>query len=1239
MQERITQDLDHQTAFNSIKLKDRLTSAMLLQMSIRLTLIVVLVSAATYWHITTIYEGQVVETLDKYIKERSEKESAIFQLAADNHTTIKQRFLNAYQSGQNVTDTEFSKYFIKQDDGTTRLLPEAYYGLMYNYGDKLEYLTGFVGPNAPISEQGFRNKLNIAYHLMAQYGPAWVNRFESVYITMPENVVIIYWPGLPWAIDTPASLEVSQEPWFSIVMPENNPERVPVWTDLYYDSTAKDWMVSLETPVDLNGENLINIGHDILLQDLLDRIIYEKLEGSYNFMINKNGQLIVHPDIEASLKNNPSDYASKLTPTGPLGDAIKSIEQEFTGDHAIIFNHALKAWLAVAPIKGPDWLLVTVYPEDLVMQAARSTARFVLIIGLVSLVVEMLMLYLVTLNKVVRPLKMLGEASAQIGQANYQLVANGQIKLPYDRKDEVGILANAFKEMATRLFDYNNTLEHKVAERTTELVESRKKAESASKAKSNFLAHMSHEVRTPMNAIIGLSQLMLKTQLNKRQRDFMEKVLSSSDVLLNTINDVLDYSKIEANKLTLDYVPFDLRDVLRRVTNISAYKAQCKGVELLLDIDKKVPFLWIGDPIRLGQILINLASNAVKFTEKGEVIIRVKLIAQHDQQHTLRFSVIDTGIGIDKDRIEQLFSPFIQMDSSITRKYGGTGLGLAISRQLTELMGGRIWLESKLNVGSQFHFTCKLTLSESEQIQIWPKQNRLKGKRALIVDDNAMAREVLADILDALSLQVTRVPDGYAALDELEKASRQGSPYDAVFLDWNIPGLNGVETAVRIANNPNITLPAAMLMVTAYDVDKFESDAHEANIKKIIAKPVDASSIHDSLMEIFFQEKAPCTPLEKRELNLKSNLDLSALRGKQVLIVDDSILNREVATEFLNDVGIIVTTANNGIEALEKVLKQPFDLVLMDVQMPVMDGLSATQEIRKKPQLAHLPIIAMTAHASPDDYKRSLDAGMNDHLNKPIDHQLLYLTITRWIDASATISPLSADAPIEFSSYSDKMTAEPFEQPANTCPIQLSGFDTQFGLEKHQNKIDLYLKMLNMFYNEYRHYTQLIDEMIKKQDYESLNRFFHTVKSSAASLGELTLSEQAAQLESQCLSFIEATAECNFELFNHSLADFCKQFNHALDVLTSIPQRQAVSRPVNTQDNPDIQQIIAQLNRFLNDDDAAAERLVDELKNTPIAHQHQAIMDNILLCIQEIDYQAASEHLQELTSKIKDYEV
>ncbi|ACA85124.1 multi-sensor hybrid histidine kinase [Shewanella woodyi ATCC 51908] len=1226
--------------FDAIKFKDRLTTSMLLQMAIRLTFIVILVAGATYWHITTIYETQVVETLEKYIKERSDKESLIFELAAENHQVFKNNFIDAFNSNINVSDNEFTQRFITQQDGTTRLQAEAFYGLSTAQGDQLKNLTGYIGSQAPIEDQTFRNKVNISYHLLAQYGPAWTNRFESLYVAMPENVALLYWPELPWGLDAEPQLDITKEQWYTIATQENNPQRSPVWTGLYFDKTAKDWMVSLETPVDLNSQHLITIGHDILLVDVIDRIIHDKLEGTYNFLVSVDGQIIVHPNDEKIMKSGANELPTSTQNDPHLKSMINKIitASQQTDENVLInFDETEQAWMAIARINGPDWLLVTVYPKKLVITAARSTAHFVLIIGLLSLIVEMLMLYFVTLNKVVNPLKMFGRASAEIGQANYQLVARGDLELPSHRKDEMGILANVFKSMAGRIFEYSTTLEQKVSERTSELVESHKRAEIASKAKSNFLAHMSHEVRTPMNAIIGLSQLMLKTSLDKRQRDFMEKVLSSSDVLLNTINDVLDYSKIEANKLTLDEFQFDLRDVLRRVTNISAYKAQSKGVELLLDVDEKVPFHWIGDPTRLGQILINLASNAVKFTEKGEVVIRVKLLEQQGQLSTLRFSIIDTGIGIDHHRLNQLFSPFTQIDSSITRKYGGTGLGLAICRQLTELMNGRIWVDSEINKGSQFHFTCKIKPNNGSNSQRWPSYNKLKGMQALVVDDNAMAREVLADILSSLGIEVTTVADGYAALDELESATSSDSPYDVVFLDWNIPAINGVETAKKIENNINIKPPVAMLMVTAYDVDRVETDAHQANIKKIISKPVDASGIHDSLAEIFFQEKIPRPTSTNRELNLLGSLDLSVLRDSRILVVDDSALNREVAREFLVDVGIKVSTASNGEQAIRMIKQANYDLVLMDVQMPVMDGLTATQIIREDNQYKQLPIIAMTAHASPDDYKRSLDSGMNDHLNKPIDHQLLYRTITRWIDASASINQFDADEPDSYLSFSEQdKTSEPTStEKEDTFPIELPGFDTSIGLKRHNHKADLYLRMLNLFYKEYRNIEQEIREEKSQGNFTYLHRLFHTIKSSAASLGEATLSELASTLEKLMHNLAVPVDKELDEKIEQELALFFTQFNHSLASLTQLQvEESSTITSSDVDDSKRVKQLIHQLNELLEDDNAAAEKLIHMLKATSATKDHNDALESILLEIQDVDYFSASKKLKILAQQI-----
>ncbi|WP_326515470.1 MULTISPECIES: response regulator [unclassified Shewanella] len=483
-------------------------------------------------------------------------------------------------------------------------------------------------------------------------------------------------------------------------------------------------------------------------------------------------------------------------------------------------------------------------------------------------------------------------------------------------------------------------------------------------------------------------------------------------------------------------------------------------------------------------------------------------------------------------------------------------------------MSGRIWVDSEINEGSQLHFTCKIKPNNGNKTQRWPSYNKLKGMRALVVDDNAMAREVLADILTSLGIEVTTVADGYVAIDELESATSKDNPYDVVFLDWNIPAINGVETAKKIESNTRIKAPVAMLMVTAYDVDKVESDAHQANIKKIISKPVDASGIHDCLAEIFFQEKISRPITANRELNLLGNLDLNVLRGSRVLIVDDSALNREVAKEFLMDVGMKVSTAYNGEQAVSMIKQNSYDLVLMGVQMPIMDGLTATQIIRKDIQYKQLPIIAMTAHASPDDYKRSLDSGMNDHLNKPIDHQLLYRTITRWIDASAAINSFDIDKSHEYISGDEQNNINDSEQVEKTdnFPFKLTRFDTSIGLKRHNQKADLYIRMLNLFHDEYQNIEHEIIQSKLQGDFHHLHRLFHTIKSATASLGEVELSKLAGRLEKLTNELINHIDKDNSLTFEQQLPIFISCLNKSLTSLKMLKkeQRQILSE---TKDN------------------------------------------------------------------------
>jgi two-component system, sensor histidine kinase and response regulator len=714
----------------------------------------------------------------------------------------------------------------------------------------------------------------------------------------------------------------------------------------------------------------------------------------------------------------------------------------------------------------------------------------------------------------------------------------------------------------------NEELEQKVAERTLALRDALTQAEGATRMKSDFLANMSHEIRTPMNAIIGMTHLILGTELTARQRNYLSKIEASSHHLLGIINDVLDLSKIQAGKLRTEVVDFRLEQLIDNVVGLVAEKAADKGLELIVSIAPDTPEHLQGDPLRLGQVLVNYANNAVKFTDRGEVEIAVAVQRTTEQEVVLRFTVRDTGIGIDEEQRKILFKDFEQADTSTTRKYGGTGLGLAIVSRLVLLMGGEYGMDSTPGQGSTFWFTAALRCSERLQsAPLVPEV--MPPARVLVVDDNASSRQHMSDILARMNFSVGSADCGDAALQAVQAAQANDEPHDVILLDWQMPDMNGIDVARRI-RQLNLSRQPHLCLVTAFGREHLFAEAKAQGIESLLVKPVSASVMFDHLMRVLGRPALTGATVDRTGPVVRQGIDLTPLRGARMLLVEDNEINREVAAEMLEVAGVVVTTAENGQHALDLLGSGlSFDLVLMDVQMPVLDGISATAAIRARPALNALPVIAMTANAMAEDRQRCLDAGMNDFVAKPIDADQLWRALLRWTPRRAQAS---GDA-VAVAGIAAAAAGEPAPGVIGlVLPWPVDGLDTVTGLHRCLGKPDFYRSLLQQFVDRQAHIGYQIEQALSATQWERARRLAHTLKGVAGTLGALRLQTMAEAMEqaivtSQAGAVDPASLLSQVRALDECLLLLIQQLTVALGPVRSLAARSAKeSAPEDTQD-------------------------------------------------------------------------
>jgi len=743
------------------------------------------------------------------------------------------------------------------------------------------------------------------------------------------------------------------------------------------------------------------------------------------------------------------------------------------------------------------------------------------------------------------------------------------------------------------------------------LIRAKEHADATSAAKSAFLANMSHEIRTPMNAVLGMLQLVQQTELTARQQDYLIKCHTAAKSLLGLLNDILDFSKIDSGKLQLDNHPFEVEPLMRDLAVILSANQGDKPVEIMFDIDPRIPAWLMGDRLRLQQILINLAGNALKFTHKGHVLVQMRMLEQTAENTRLQIGISDTGIGMSQDQMSRIFEGFVQAETSTTRRFGGTGLGLAISKRLVSLMGGELSVESELGAGSRFWFDINLALSKQQNPLVVVEQN-LSQIRLLVVDDNAASREILLRTMNALGITADEADGGLTAIEKIRDADSRNQPYDLVLMDWRMPDIDGLRAAEIIRSTAANAPAPIVIMVTAFGREEIiKHNSTTPPYADLLTKPITPEQLIESIRRALggaSQNLKPIATLQKHQ---------QALSNLKLLVVEDNALNRQVAFELLTAEGALVEIAECGLDGVAKVLegKTTFDLVIMDVQMPDIDGMEATRRIRKHKNLNQLPILAMTANASADDRAACLAAGMNDHVGKPIDIEELVTSILVLLGKQ--------NSPI----YTSEKSA------ANSSEALIEEFAVI--LKRFSGKVDLYKSLFARFHSDISKLLETIHLQNQQKNPTAIAAALHSIKGIAGTMGAKALAARASELEKEFKSPDTANKELTQETLNELKNQLDKssaqleQLLRELEPVKSLEKSEApkLLSPENWKKD------LADILPLLESDNLNAGDMLEKLYSASHPHQ-QVLLAKLVSEVNELKYDLAITTINQILATI-----